>query len=108
MLINLAHAAEGAPQDPGFMGVLPLIAIFVLFYFMLLRPNLKRAKEQQSMVNALQKGDEVVTAGGMLGKVVKVSDNFVTVEIAENTQVHVQKNTIQTLLPKGTIKDMEK
>ncbi len=108
MLINLAHAADAAPQDPGLMGFLPLIVIFVLFYFMLLRPQMKRAKETKSMVEALQKGDEVVTAGGTLGKVVKVTDNFVTVEIAENTTVHVQKAAIQTLLPKGTIKDLEK
>jgi preprotein translocase subunit YajC len=108
MLINLAHAADAAPQDPGLMGFLPLIVIFVLFYFMLLRPNLKRAKDQQAMVNSLQKGDEVITAGGTLGKVVKVTDSFVTVEVAENTQIHVQKNAIQTLLPKGTIKDLEK
>ena len=108
MLINLAHAADAAPQDPGLMGFLPLIVIFVLFYFLLLRPQMKRAKETKSMVEALQKGDEVVTAGGTLGKVVKVTDNFVTVEIAENTTVHVQKAAIQTLLPKGTIKDLEK
>lgn len=108
MLINLAHAADAAPQDPGIMGFLPLIVIFVLFYFMLLRPQMKRAKEQKSMIDALQKGDEVITAGGTLGKVVKVTDNFVTVEIAENTTVHVQKAAIQTLLPKGTIKDLEK
>jgi len=108
MLINLAHAADAAPQDPGLMGFLPLIVIFVLFYFMLLRPQMKRAKEQKSMIDALQKGDEVITAGGTLGKVVKVTDNFVTVEIAENTTVHVQKSAIQTLLPKGTIKDLEK
>ena len=108
MLINLAHAAEGAPGDPGIMGFLPLIVIFVLFYFMLLRPQMKRAKEQKNMLDALQKGDEVVTAGGTLGKVIKVTENFVTVEIAANTTIHVQRSAIQTLLPKGTIKDLDK
>lgn len=107
MLINLAHAADAAPQDPGLMGFLPLIVIFVLFYFMLIRPQMKRAKEQKSMLDALQKGDEVVTAGGTLGKVVKVTDNFVSLEVAENTVVHVQKSSIQVLLPKGTIKDIQ-
>lgn len=108
MLINLAHAADAAPNDPGIMGFLPLIVIFILFYFMLLRPQMKRAKETKTMLEALQKGDEVVTAGGTLGKVVKVTDAFVTLEIAENTQIHVQKNAIQALMPKGTIKDIEK
>jgi preprotein translocase subunit YajC len=108
MLINLAHAADGAPSDPGIMGFLPLIVIFVLFYFMLLRPQMKRAKEMKAMVDALQKGDEVVTAGGTLGKVTKVAENFVTLEIAQNTLIHVQKQAIQTVMPKGTIKDLEK
>lgn len=108
MLINLAHAADAAPNDPGIMGFLPLIVIFVLFYFMLLRPQMKRAKETKTMLEALQKGDEVITAGGTLGKVVKVTDSFITLEIAENTQIHVQKSAIQALMPKGTIKDIDK
>lgn len=108
MLINLAHAADAAPQDPGLLGLLPVIVIFVLFFFMLIRPQMKKHKEQQAMVNALQKGDEVVTVGGTLGKVVKVADNFISLEVAENTVVHVQKNFIHGLLPKGTIKDIEK
>jgi preprotein translocase subunit YajC len=108
MLFNLANAADGASGDPGIMGFLPLIVIFVLFYFMMLRPQMKRAKEQKSMLDALQKGDEVVTTGGTLGKIVKVSENFIGLEIAANTVVHVQKGAIQTLLPKGTIKDIDK
>lgn len=108
MLINLAHAADAAPNDAGIMGFLPLIVIFVLFYFMMLRPQMKRAKEVKSMLDALQKGDEVVTAGGTLGKVVKVTENFIGLEIAANTVVNVQRTAIQTLLPKGTIKDIEK
>ena len=109
MLINLAHAADAAQaQDPlGAIGQFaPLIVIFVLFYFMMLRPQIKRAKETKAMLDALQKGDEVVTAGGTLGKVVKVTENFVGVEIAANTVVNVQRSAIQTLLPKGTIKDI--
>jgi len=88
------------------MGFLPLIVIFVLFYFMLIRPQMKRAKEQKNMMEALQKGDEVVTSGGQLGKVVKVSDSYVSLEIAESVVVQVQKQAIATLLPKGTIKSI--
>ena len=88
------------------MSFLPLIVIFVLFYFMLIRPQMKRAKEQKNMMEALQKGDEVVTSGGELGKVVKVNDSYVSLEIAENVVVQVQKQAIATLLPKGTIKSI--
>lgn len=107
MFISNAFAA-GPAQDPtgGMMQFLPLIVIFVLFYFMLIRPQMKRAKEQKNMIDALQKGDEVVTAGGNLGKVVKVGENYVSVEIAENVVVNVQKAAITTLLPKGTIKSI--
>ncbi len=108
MLISNAYAAAPAAQDPsgGLMQFLPLIIIFVLFYFMLIRPQMKRAKEQKNMLDALQKGDEIVTAGGQLGKVVKVSDSYISVEIADNVVVQVQKAAITSLLPKGTIKSI--
>lgn len=96
-------AAAPATQDP-LIGFLPMIVIFVLFYFMLIRPQMKRAKEQRTMITALQKGDEVVTSGGLLGKITKVSDQYVTIEIAPNVNIPVQKQAIQTLLPKGSIK----
>ncbi|MHB1232608.1 MAG: preprotein translocase subunit YajC [Burkholderiales bacterium] len=86
------------------MGLLPFIVIFVLFYFMLIRPQMKRAKEQKKMIETLQKGDEVITAGGLLGKITKVSEQYVSLEIADNVTIQVQKQTIQTLLPKGTMK----
>jgi preprotein translocase subunit YajC len=106
MLISLAHAAEpAASQQGGLMGLLPLIIIFVLFWFMLIRPQMKRAKEQKAMLEALQKGDEVLTAGGVAGKVVKVSENYVTLELGENNNVLVQKQAITVLLPKGTMKE---
>jgi preprotein translocase subunit YajC len=82
----------------------PLILMFVVMYFLMIRPQQKRAKEQKAMMDALGKGDEVVTAGGILGKVVKVNDTYVTVEVASGTEVVVQKHAITTLLPKGTIK----
>ncbi len=107
MLISLAHAAEGAPAaGPDLMGFLPLIVIFVLFYFMLIRPQMKRAKDQKTMIEALQKGDEVVTAGGVVGKVAKVGENYISLEVAENTVINVQKQAVQMVLPKGTIKDI--
>lgn len=104
MLISEAFAAGPASASPDLMGFLPLIVIFGLFYFMMIRPQMKRAKEVRTMLAALQKGDEVVTTGGELGKVVKVTDNYVSLEIADNVVVHVQKQAVQTLLPKGTIK----
>jgi preprotein translocase subunit YajC len=103
-LISPAWAAAPAGQPDPIMGLLPFIIIFVLFYFMLIRPQMKRAKEQKKMIDALQKGDEVVTSGGLLGKVTKVGEQYVSLEIAENVVVQVQKQTIQTVLPKGTIK----
>lgn len=103
MLISQAFAANAAPAAD-LTGFLPLIVIFVLFYFMLIRPQMKRAKEQKNMLGALQKGDEVVTMGGTVGKVVKVTDSFVSLEVADNVVIHVQKQAVQTLLPKGTIR----
>jgi preprotein translocase subunit YajC len=85
---------------------LPLIVIFALFYFMMIRPQMKRAKEQKNMLESLQKGDEVVTAGGELGKVAKVSAAYVSLEIAPNVVIQVQRSAITTLLPKGTIKEI--
>jgi preprotein translocase subunit YajC len=105
MFINNAYAAGAAPA-PDWTSFLPLIVIFVLFWFMLIRPQMKQAKEQRNMIAALQKGDEVTTTGGLVGRVTKVGDSFVSLEIAAETVVHVQKHTIQTLLPKGTIKTL--
>lgn len=83
-----------------------MIVIFVLFYFMLIRPQMKQAKQHKLMLEGLKAGDEVATTGGLLGKVTKVSDQFVSLEIANSTVVNVQKHTVQTLLPAGTIKSI--
>ncbi|HVP09183.1 MAG TPA: preprotein translocase subunit YajC, partial [Burkholderiales bacterium] len=83
------------------------IIMFVLLYFLMIRPQMKRAKEHKTMVDALQKGDEVITAGGVLGRITGVSDAYVTVEIAADTEVSVQRSAVQTLLPKGTIKSIK-
>ncbi len=105
MFISNAYAAS-TPAATDLMSFLPLIVIFVLFFFMIIRPQMKQAKEQRNMIAALQKGDEVVTSGGIIGKVTKVTDAFVTVEIATNTEITVQKQAIQSALPKGTIKNI--
>ena len=98
--------AAGAAQTPqsSIMGFLPLIIIFALFYFMLIRPQTKRAKEHKQMVASVQKGDEIVTNGGVLGKITDVGENFITLEIADNVQVKMQRTAIASLLPKGTYK----
>ena len=105
MFISSAYAAT-ASASPDWTSFAPFVVIFVLFWFMLIRPQMKQAKEQRNMISALQKGDEVTTTGGLVGRVTKVGDSFVSLEIAPETVVHVQKHTIQTLLPKGTIKTL--
>ena len=105
MFISSAYAAT-ASTAPDWTSFAPFVVIFVLFWFMLIRPQMKQAKVQRNMLATLQKGDEVTTAGGLVGRVTKVGDSFVSLEIAPETVVHVQKHTIQTLLPKGTIKTL--
>jgi len=105
-MISLAHAQTAASATPGFEQFLPLIIIFILFWFMLIRPQMKRAKEQKKMLSELAKGDEVVTASGQVGKIVKIGEQYVSLEIADGVITHVQKQSIQTLLPKGTIKGL--
>ena len=103
MLISPAYAADATQPDP-LMSFLPLIVIFVVFYFLIIRPQMKRAKDQKKMQEALQKGDEVITASGQVGKVTKISDQYVTVEIAEGVDSVFQRSAIQAVLPKGTLK----
>jgi preprotein translocase subunit YajC len=111
MLISAAYAQATAPAAPpgaDFMSLLPLIAIFIVFYLLLIRPQAKRAKEQKLMIEALQKGDEVATSAGVLGRVNKISGNYIILQVAENTQVVILKSSVQTLLPKGTLNTIEK
>ncbi|NOX08011.1 MAG: preprotein translocase subunit YajC [Gammaproteobacteria bacterium] len=100
----MAAAAPAEQSDP-IMTFLPLIVIFVIFYFMLIRPQSKRAKEHKQMVEALQKGAEVVTNGGVLGKITAVGDNFMTLKIADGVEIRVQRQSVSQLMPKGTIKN---
>jgi preprotein translocase subunit YajC len=109
-MISLAHAQSAAAATPGsaelIQQFLPLVVIFILFWFMLIRPQMKRAKEQKQMLAELAKGDEVVTASGQVGKIAKMGDQYVSLEIADGVITHVQKSSVQTLLPKGTIKSL--
>ena len=106
MFISNAYAQAAAPGGDPIMTFLPMVAIFVAFYFFLIRPQQKRAKETRSMLAALQVGDEIVIAGGIAGKVKKLSDNYLDLEIADNVEIKVQRAAVQLLLPKGTLKTL--
>ncbi|MBC7858554.1 MAG: preprotein translocase subunit YajC [Burkholderiaceae bacterium] len=109
MFISNAYAQsplESLGLGSNLSSAMPLILMFALMYFLMIRPQQKRAKEQKAMIEALSKGDEVVTAGGVLGKVVKVADAYITLEVAANTEIVVQKPSVTILLPKGTIKGL--
>ena len=99
-----AQTADGSAGGMDIMGMLPLVLLFVLLYFLMIRPQAKKQKEYKATLDALQKGDEVVAGGGVLGKITHVGDQFVTIEIASGTEIVVQKLSVQTVLPKGTLK----
>lgn len=107
LFISNAYAEGSAPAaGGGIMDFLPLIALLAVFYFLVLRPQQKRSKEVKVMLEAMQKGDEVTTTGGVLGRIVKVGESYVSIEVAEGVTIIVQKAAIQTTLPKGTIKSI--
>jgi preprotein translocase subunit YajC len=111
VLISYAHAQTnsgigGVLTGEGLVGLLPIILMFALLYFLMIRPQMKRAKEQKAMTDALQKGDEVITAAGIVGKITKVGDTYISLEIASGIEIQMQKAAVQTLLPKGAIKAM--
>ena len=102
-----AQAAPAAGADSMFGGIssmLPLILMFVVLYFVMIRPQMKRQKEQKAMIDALAKGDEVVTSGGMLGKISKIGETFVSVEIANGIEIQIQRSAVVQVMPKGTVK----
>ncbi|MBE9567349.1 MAG: preprotein translocase subunit YajC [Proteobacteria bacterium] len=107
-IAEAAPAATGAAQtaDPLASLLLP-IGLVVLFYFFLIRPQSKRQKEHRKLVDELQKGEEVLTSGGILGKITGISDDFIILEIADNVSIRIQRSAIQTIMPKGTIKDQK-
>lgn len=104
----LAEGGAAAAQQPGLEGMLFPLAILAFFYVLFLRPQAKRAKEKKQMVESLAKGSEVVTSGGILGRVTDIDDNFVKIEISENIFIQVQRHNIESMMPKGTFKAMHK
>ncbi len=113
MFISTAHAQSGGSTEQQLIGFLPIILMFVVLYFLMIRPQMKRTKEHRAMLEALKKGDEVVTAGGIVGRVTKVTDGYVTIEVGRSpegkgaeaaVEMNFQKSAVQTLLPNGTIK----
>jgi preprotein translocase subunit YajC len=104
-----AYAAEagGAPADAGLINLLFLGGFVLIFYFLLWRPQSKRRKEHQTLMSGLEKGDEVVTAGGIVGQVNKVEDDFIKIQVADNMELRVQKSAIGATLPKGTLKSLD-
>ncbi len=104
MFISNAYAQAAGGSASSLTSFLPIILMFVVLYFLMIRPQMKRQKEQKAMMEALAKGDEVITAGGVLGKITKVSDAYVNLDVADGTEIIVQKGAVTMLLPKGTIK----
>jgi preprotein translocase subunit YajC len=102
--ISDAMAQGGGAAEPGLMGLLFPILLIVVFYFLLIRPQTKRAKEHKALVAGLKKGDEVVTGGGLLGRITEVGENFIQVEVAEGVQLRIQRQSVASLMPKGTTK----
>ena len=104
MLISTAYAqGTGGSTEQQILGFLPIILMFVVLYFLMIRPQMKRAKEHKTMLEALKKGDEVVTGGGLVGRITKVGESYVTMDVS-GVEMHFQKSAVQTLLPNGTIK----
>ncbi len=101
----MAQTTGGSPQG-GLMSFLPLVILFIAFYFFLIRPQTRRQKEHQKLVEDLQKGDEVVTSGGLLGRINEVADSYVKIEVAKGVEVKIQRAAVSTILPKGTLKEI--
>jgi preprotein translocase subunit YajC len=108
-MISSAFAQAAAPAGPEgtLIGMLPILLMFGLLYFLMIRPQMKKGKEQKSMIEALQKGDEVI-AMGIIGKIVKVADGYVALEVGDGKVIHMQKGAVSILLPKGTFNDVTK
>jgi len=105
-LISDAHAQSPLPGGDGGMSIIFLIGMFVIMYFFLIRPQVKRQKEHKAMVGGLKKGDEIQTSGGMMGKITEIGDNFMKVDIADNVIVTVRKASVEAIMPKGSLKEM--
>lgn len=108
LFIPSAMAEGGASSDGGPANLILLVIIFAIFYFLLMRPQMKRSKEHKKLVSALEKGEEVVTSGGILGKIIKLDEDIMTIEVDEGVALKVQRSSVSSLLPKGTIKHKKK
>ncbi|WP_119329238.1 preprotein translocase subunit YajC [Cysteiniphilum halobium] len=104
LLLTSSAFAEGAAGGSAMSSILMLVAFFAIFYFLLIRPQMKRSKEQRKMISELAKGDEVMTNGGIIGKIAKIGENYTEIEIAENVIIKVQKSAVSGVLPKGAVK----
>lgn len=107
MLISPAWAQGAAAPGGGFESLILIVLMFGVLYFLMIRPQMKRAKEHKTMIEALQKGDEVVAAGGVLGRISKLNENYVTLEVSDQVEIQVQRPAVQLVLPKGTIKNIQ-
>ena len=109
MLINPAWAQGSGAATPGggFESLILIVLMFAVLYFLMIRPQMKRAKEHKSLLEALQKGDEVVAAGGMLGRISRLNENYMTLEVSDKVEVQIQRPSVQLVLPKGTIKNIQ-
>lgn len=104
-MISVAHAqAAGAPQGSGMSSLIMMVAIFAIFYFLMIRPQQKKQKELKALIDGLQKGDEVLTAGGILGRITALDEQYVELDIANNVNIKMQRNSVVNVLPKGTVK----
>lgn len=107
MLISNAYAqAAGGAEGGGLMSFIPLILMFVVLYFVMIRPQMKRQKELRNMLDALAVGDEVVTVGGLMGRITTLKDHYISVELLPGTEVKMQKSSVTAVLPKGTLKEI--
>ena len=104
--ISSAYAQSAAAQGGNTSFLVMMVLFFVIFYFMLMRPQMKQAKEHKKLIEGLSKGDEIVTTGGLLGKIIEVGDNFIVLEVAKETEIKVQKHAVAAMMPKGTIKGL--
>ena len=104
--ISDAMAQGSAPGGDGAMSIIFLVGMFVIMYFFLIRPQVKRQKEHKALVEGLKKGDEIQTMGGLMGKIIDLGDNFMKVEVADNVVVTVRKTAVETIMPKGSLKEM--
>lgn len=100
-----AQSAPAGPQGGGIESMLLIVVMFGVLYFLMIRPQMKRAKEHKAMIEALQKGDEVVSAGGILGRITKINESYVSLEVANGVEMQFQRSAVQVVLPKGTIKN---